>query len=40
MCCKVSEGDICLYHSGKIAKAGPGFDEWPEHPPVQINSSM
>ena len=23
----------------KVAKAGPGFDDWPEHPSVQINSS-
>ena len=28
-----------LYHSTKIAKAGPGFDDRPEHPSVQINSS-
>ena len=30
---------IYLYHSSKIAKAGPGYDVRPEHPPVQINSS-
>ena len=32
---------ICTYitvHT-KIAKAGPGFDDRPEHPSVQINSS-
>ena len=28
-----------LYHSTKIAKARPGFDDWPEYPSVQINSS-
>ena len=28
-----------VYHSTKIAKAGPGYDVQPEHPPVQINSS-
>ena len=38
-CCRVSEAKIYLYHSSKIAKAGPGYDVWPEHPPVQINSS-
>ena len=27
------------YHSTKKAKARPGFDDWPEHPSVQINSS-
>ena len=36
-CCRVSE--FYLYHSTKIAKAGPGFDDWPEHPSVQINTS-
>ena len=35
----VVEANIYLYHSSKIAKAGPGYDVWPEHPPVQINSS-
>ena len=30
---------ICLYHSTKIDKAGPGFDDQLEHPPVQINFS-
>ena len=28
-----------LYHSTKIAKAGPGFEDRPEHPSIQINSS-
>ena len=28
-----------MYHSTKIAKARPGFEDWPEHPSVQINSS-
>ena len=28
-----------MYQSSKIAKAGPGYDVRPEHPPVQINSS-
>ena len=28
-----------LYHSNKVAKAGPGLDDRPEHPSVQINSS-
>ena len=27
------------YISTKIAKAGPGFDDWSEHPPVLISSS-
>ena len=27
------------YHSTKIAKARPGFDDRPEYPSVQINSS-
>ena len=30
---------IHMYHSSKIAKAGPVYDVRPEHPPVQINSS-
>ena len=30
-----SEAKVC----SKIAKAGPGYDVRPEHPPVQINSS-
>ena len=38
-CCRVSEAKICLYHSSKIVKAGPGYDNWPEHHPVQINYS-
>ena len=25
-----------MYHSSKIAKAGPGYDVQPDHPPVQI----
>ena len=28
-----------MYHSNIIAKARPGFDDWPEHPSVQINCS-
>ena len=38
-CCRVSEAKFYLYHSIKIAKARPGFDDRPEHPSVQINSS-
>ena len=38
-CCRVTEAKFYLYHSTKIAKAGPGFDDWPEHPSVQINAS-
>ena len=38
-CFKVSEAKFYLYHSTKIAKARPGFDDPPEHPSVQINSS-
>ena len=34
-----SEAKFYLYHSTEIAKAGPGFDDQPEHPSVQINSS-
>ena len=26
----------CIYHSSKIAKAGPVFDDRLEHPPAQI----
>ena len=37
--CRVSEAKFYLYHSTKIAKTRPGFDEQPEHPSVQINSS-
>ena len=28
-----------MYHSTKIAKAGPGFDDRAEHPSLQMNSS-
>ena len=28
-----------MYHSTKIAKAKPEFDDQPEHPSFQINSS-
>jgi hypothetical protein len=28
-----------IYHSTKIAKARPGFDDGPEYPSVHINSS-
>ena len=38
-CCRVSEAKFYLYHSTKIAKARPGFDDRSEHPSVQINSS-
>ena len=38
-CCRGSEAKFYLYHSTKIAKAGPGFDDRPEHPSIQINSS-
>ena len=38
-CCRVIEAKFYLYHSTKIAKARPGFDDRPEHPSVQINSS-
>ena len=37
--CRVSAAKIYLHHSSKIAKAGPGYDVGPEHPPVQKNSS-
>ena len=37
--CRVSEAKFYLYHSTAMAKAGPGFDDRPEHPSVQINSS-
>ena len=37
--CRVSKAKIYLYHSTKIAKARPGFDDRPEYPSVQINSS-
>ena len=26
--CRVKEAKFHLYHSSKIAKAGPGFEEW------------
>ena len=35
----VVEAKVYLYHSTKIAKAGPGFDDRLEHPSLQINSS-
>ena len=38
-CCRVSKAKFYLYHSNKIAKARPGFDNRPVHPSVQINSS-
>ena len=38
-CCRVSEAKFYLYHSTKIAKARPGFDDRPEYPSVQINAS-
>ena len=30
---------VLLYHNTKIARTRPGFDDRPEHPSVQINSS-
>ena len=38
-CCRISEAKFYLHNSTKIAKARPGFDDPPEHPSVQINSS-
>ena len=38
-CCRVSEAKIYLFHSTRIDKSGPGYDERLEHPPTQINSS-
>ena len=38
-CCRVTEAKFYLCHSSKMAKAGPGFDDRLERPPVQINSS-
>ena len=38
-CCRVNEAKFYFYHSTKIAKARPGFDDQPEYPSVQINSS-
>ena len=29
---------VYIYHSTKIAKAGPGFEDWPEYPSIQIDS--
>ena len=37
--CRVSKAKIYLYHSSKIAKAGPGYGDRSKHPPVQINSN-
>ena len=37
--CRVSEAKFYLYHSTKIAKARPGFDDQPEYPSVQMISS-
>ena len=34
-----SESKFYLHHRTIIAKAGPGFDNRPEHPSVEINSS-
>ena len=36
---RVSEAKFYSYYSSKVAKAGPGFDDQIEHPPVQIDSS-
>ena len=38
-CSRVSEAKFYLYHTTKIAKARPGFDDRSEHPSVRINSS-
>ena len=38
-CCRVGEAKFYLYQSTKKAKARPGFDDQPEYPSVQINSS-
>ena len=38
-CCRVREAKFYLYHSTKIAKVGPGFDDRHEHLSIQINSS-
>ena len=38
-CYRVSQAKFYLYDGTKIDKAGPGFDDRPEHPSVQINSS-
>ena len=38
-CSRVSEAKFYLYHSTKVDKARPGFDDLPEYPSVQINSS-
>ena len=38
-CCRVSKAKFYLYQSTKITKARLGFDDRPEHPSVQINSS-
>jgi hypothetical protein len=32
ICCRVSEAKFYLYHSSKIDKPGPGFDDQLEHP--------
>ena len=37
--CRISAAKIYIYHSTKIAKARPGFDDRPKHPSIQINSS-
>ena len=37
-CCRVSQAKFYLYHSTKIAKAGPGFDDQPKNSSVLINS--
>ena len=38
-CCKVSEAKFYSYHSTKIAKARPGFNDQHKYPSVQINFS-
>ena len=38
-CSRVSQAEFYLYHSTKIAKARPGFDDRSEYPSVQVNSS-
>ena len=36
---KLAKLNTYLYHATKIAKARPGFEDQPEYPSVQINSS-
>jgi hypothetical protein len=36
---RISKAKFYLYHNTEIVKAGPGFDDRPDHPSAQINSS-